>query len=439
MKIRTTFSKFAVVGWLVLVLLLIVPRFVLSVDAVEGNLDLFTQKAPFDGKGLNQTSDAFQQQELVVLYALVTFGGDPITNKVVAFQVNGPPNTLQNITIVAAAVTNASGIAKFAFRMPTAPINMEQIIFGKWFALSTVDVDETVATDSLTFEVGWLISIKSIVTLNNQLSPQTNFSRQSPIVFDLTLANIGLTSRNATLTVEAQDSSGHPMIFIELDSQSIQPGESHVHASSQVPQNSELGAATVTASVYTAPPTSGGTAYSPPVYTTFNVIIAEIHDVAITNVIVSRSQVRAGETIEIEVEAANLGDFPETFNVAVYYDSNIIQAIPVISLSPSSSKTLSVEWNTADVNIGVYRISANATTVEGDTKPDNNNFVDGNVAVISTSVQTVPYWLLLILFIGLGVIAGLAFLILLLAAYYRRRRRKVRRESHYVVLVHPHI
>jgi len=100
---------------------------------------------------------------------------------------------------------------------------------------------------------------------------------------------------------------------------------------------------------------------------------------------------------------------------------------------------LSVEWNTADVNFGVYRISANATTVEGDTKPDNNNFVDGNVAVISASAQTVPYWLLLILFLGLGVIAGLAFLILLLATYYMRRRRKARKEPRYVVLVHPHI
>lgn len=438
MHVRSAFFKLALASFLMLELCMIAPRPTLAIDSVGGSLDLFTQKTPFDGKGPNQTSDAFQQQELVVLYALVTFDGDPVANKAVAYQVDGPPNALQNITIIAVGVTNASGIAQFAFRMPTAPVNMEQIVFGKWYAIANVDVDGKVVNDSLTFEVGWLIRIKSIATLDNQLSPQTDFSRQSPIVFDLTLENIGLTPKNATLTVNVEDSQGHPMVFIELDNQSIIPGESHILASSEIPENAEIGAANASASAYTAPPTSGGIPYSPSVYTMFNVI-AEKHDVAITNVVISSSQVRAGENVEIRVEAANLGGFSENFNVTVYYDSNIIQVTPVVALLAHSSRALIVEWNTANVNPGVYRISANAAIVEGDMNPNNNNFVDGSVTIVSTAALSIPPWLLLIMFIGLAIIAGLSFLMLLLISHYRRRRRKVRREPRYVVVVHPHI
>jgi hypothetical protein len=438
MYVRSAFSKLALASLLVLGLFMAAPRSAHSIDPAVGNLDLFTQKTPFSGRGPNETSDAFQQQELVILYALVTFNAEPVANKAVAYQVNGPPNALQNITMIAVAMTNANGIAQFTFRMPTAPINMEQIIFGKWHAIATVDVDETVANDSLTFEVGWLVRIKSIATLDNQLSPQTNFSRQSQIVFNLTLENIGLTPKDATITVNAQDSQEHPMISIELDNQSIKPGDSHIQASSRIPENAGIGAANTSASVYTGPPASGGTPYSPSVYTTFNVI-TEKHDVAITNVVISSSQVQMGENVEITVEAANLGDFSETFNVTVYYDSNIIQVTPVVALLPHSSKTSIVEWNTANVNPGVYRISANATIVKDDTNPDNNNFMDSSVTIVSAAAVSVPYWLLLIIFVGLAIIAGLAFFMLLLISYYRRRRRKAPKGSRYVVLVHPRI
>lgn len=438
MYVRSAFFILALASFLMLELFMVAPRPALAIDSVGGILDLFTQKTPFGGKGPNQTSDAFQQQELVILYALVTFDGDPVANKAVAYQVNGPPNALQNITIIAVAVTNASGIAQFAFRMPTAPINMEQIVFGKWDAVANVDVDAKVVNDSLTFGVGWLIRIKSIATLDNQLSPQTDFSRQSPIVFDLTLENIGLTPKNATLTVNVEDSQEHPMLFIELDNQSIIPGESHIQASSEIPENAEIGTANASASAYTAPPTSGGIPYSPSVFTKFNVIIGK-HDIAIASVVISSSQVQAGENVEIRVEAANLGDFPETFNVTVYYDLNIIRVTPVVTLLPHSSKASIVEWNTANVNPGVYRISANATIGEGDVNPNNNNFVDGTVTIVSIAVPAVSYWLLLVIFIGLAIIAGLAFFLLLLISHYRRRRRKVRRESRYVVIAHPHI
>jgi uncharacterized repeat protein (TIGR02543 family) len=481
-----------------------------------GSIDLFTQKTPFGGKGSNQSSDAFQQQELVVLYALVTFSGDPIANKIVAFQVNGPANSLQNVTVTGTGMTNSSGIAEFSFRMPTAPANGQQTVFGQWYAVATVDVDQVHLSDSLTFEVGWIVSIKSIVTLNDKLVPQTSFARLDTVVFNLTLENIALTPRSATITVDAQDVTGNLIIHAELDNLSIPPGESYTQASSQIPETARLGEANVTATAYTAPPSSGGTPYSPSVYTTFNIVTAvyytltvnivgngsvtEIplaasylrntnvtltavpganwtfqgwsgdvtgvqnpvnvkmdgnktvtatftlvsvgHDVAITAVSVSPSQVQAGEVVQIVVVAANLGGYSETFNVTVYYDSNIIQVIPIVSMAPRSSETLTVEWNTTNINPGVYTMSANATMVEGDTNPDNNNFTDGQVTITSTPVpgQFIPYPVILILFLtGLAILGGVATLMLFVAYSIKRRKRKARRTPHYVIVSHPHI
>lgn len=441
MKIRSTFFKLTTVISLIIAFLAIIPHCAFSLEGFGGNIDLFTQKTPFNGRGPNQPSDAFQPQELAILYALVTFSQDPVAGKAVAFQVNGPVNTLQNITVIGVAMTNGSGIAEFSFRIQTPPSNAEQIVFGEWHAVATVDIDEIAVNDSLTFEVGWIISIKNIVTLNGKLSPQTDFPRESTIVFDLTLENIALTPKPATITVDTQDVAGHPIIYIELYNLTIQPGESHAEASSQIPENAELGEANVSAAAYTAPPAMGGTPYCPPAHISFNIITVKEHDVAITNVYVSSPQAYVGESVEITVEAANLGDFSETFNVTVYYDSSLIQVIPVISLSPHSSKTITVEWNTSNVKPCVYTISANATIVEGDVNPENNNFLDGMITILSVPASFAPYSMFFIVFLtGLGILAGLAFLMLMLIYHnHRRRKRKARRAPRYAIIVHPHI
>ena len=481
-----------------------------------GSIDLFTQKTSFSGRGPNQSSDAFQQQELVVLYALVTFSGDPIANKIVAFQVNGPPNSLQNMTVTGEGVTNSSGIAEFSFRITTAPIDGQQTVFGKWYAVATVDVDQVPLSDSLTFEVGWIISIKSIATLNNKLVPQTSFARQDTVVFNLTLINMALTPRNATITVDAKDVTGNLIIHAELDNLNVPPGESYTQLSSQIPATARLGEANVSATAYTAPPSSGGTPYSPSVFTTFNIVLAVYytltvnvvgngsvtenpaetnylsgtivtltavpganwtfqgwsgdvagaqnpvnvtmdrnktatatfthvsvgHDVAITAVSASPSQVLVGEMVQIMVSAANLGSYSENFNVTVYYNSVVIEVIPIVSMAPGSSATLTVEWNTTNVNPAVYTMSANATIVEGDINPANNNIIDGQVTITTSPViaQLIPYPVILILFLmGLGIPGGLATLMLFVAYSMKRRKRKTGKTPRYVVVSHPHI
>ncbi|MDH7607718.1 MAG: hypothetical protein QHH12_08220, partial [Candidatus Bathyarchaeota archaeon] len=75
-----------------------------------GRIDLFTNKVPFDGRGLNRQSDAFQPQELVELYARVTYNNAPIANWFVAFQVLDP---LNRTVAVCTNSTDDDGIATF--------------------------------------------------------------------------------------------------------------------------------------------------------------------------------------------------------------------------------------------------------------------------------------------------------------------------------------
>jgi hypothetical protein len=168
------------------------------------------------------------------------------------------------------------------------------------------------------------------------------------------------------------------------------------------------------------------------------------HDVAIASVKASPTEINIGQPVGIIVEAANFGNFTETFNVSIFYDSNLIQTISITSMAPHTTKTLTVIWNTGNVQEGTYTISANATVVEGDVNPANNNFVDGQVTVISGPVpgQISPQVLILIFaLVGFSILGGIGS-ILLLSAYTqnrRRRRKKIVRTPHGVIISHPRI
>jgi hypothetical protein len=246
-------------------------RIVSSNDTAR-KIDMFTQKIPFNGNGINQSSDAFQPQELVILYALVSYNEYPIANNLVAFQVNNPANVFHNITIVGVSSTNQSGIAQFSFRIPWPFENPEQIIFGGWFAIATIDIAEQVVIDTLTFQVGWIIEITSITTLNAKLELQTKYLGGDVIVFNLTVENIALTLKSAAIIIDAQDAASYPILHTEMDNLVFQHGENHVCAPSQISTAAAIGEATISAVAYTALPKIGGIPYSPAALSTFEIV-----------------------------------------------------------------------------------------------------------------------------------------------------------------------
>lgn len=400
-------------------------------------IDLYTEKTPFNGMGANQSSDAFEPQELVVLHALATYNGYPVQQKDVAFDINGPPNPFQNITIIGTGRTDENGTATYSFRIPWPPENPEDIIFGEWSVIATISIAGQVTVDTLTFRVGWIISITEIATLNSLLQPQSVFAQENPIVFNLTVENIAMTATSATITIDVQDSGQHPIIHIEVEDVLFQPGRNNLQAASQIPISANSGLANVSAAPFTAPPESGGRLYSPAIYTTFQISVV---DVAITNIKLSSTAVFIGDALGIDVTVVNESNESATFDLSTYHNSSVIETRHGVELAPFAQETFAFTWNTTLVNPGFYQISADAP-LPGDPTPLDNSLVDGIVQV--KTVVPPPYfptfeWLVFSIMVGLAVVAGLIMLFLIFCLDRIRRRRKRPRPT-YTVVVRPHI
>jgi len=106
-----------------------------------------------------------------------------------------------------------------------------------------------------------------------------------------------------------------------------------------------------------------------------------IPDLAVTNVTPSKTIVGQGYTISIEATVKNKGFYFETFNVIAYANTTIIDTLANVTLTSGTSTTVTFTWNTTGFAKGNYTISANATTVPGETNTADNNKTDGWVVV----------------------------------------------------------
>jgi len=120
------------------------------------------------------------------------------------------------------------------------------------------------------------------------------------------------------------------------------------------------------------------------------------HDIALTALSVTPSEVFVGETIAIDATVKNVGGFNETLvEVKVTFDSSIIGSQQVPSLPVGDSTALSFTWNTTGVAPRIYNVEAEAL-LNGDTNPTNNQRLGrvdiaapiGNVAGIVKDAST---------------------------------------------------
>jgi PKD repeat protein len=142
--------------------------------------------------------------------------------------------------------------------------------------------------------------------------------------------------------------------------------------------------------------------------------IAFAHDIAVTNVTVSQTEIVPGDAVSIDVTVLNQGTESEDFTVTVYYGTNEIETRQVDSLSSGEEKTLTFSWDTTGVAEGNYQIRAVASAVEGEGNIDNNEYVDGTVTVEATT-GAFPTTLVV------GGVIGVAIVLILILVIYRRR------------------
>jgi outer membrane protein assembly factor BamB len=129
--------------------------------------------------------------------------------------------------------------------------------------------------------------------------------------------------------------------------------------------------------VWSSPAVSGGVVY---VCVVLNVYaFGTVHNVAVINVVPSRTLVRLCYN-SLDVTAANLGSYNETFNVTVCANTTAI-ATQTVTLTRENSTTITLTWYLAGFARGSYIISAYAWPVSGETYTADNLCIGGTVQI----------------------------------------------------------
>jgi len=121
---------------------------------------------------------------------------------------------------------------------------------------------------------------------------------------------------------------------------------------------------------------------------TFANVVAD-HDVAITSVTISATDVVQGDPVEIYVDVENQGEASETFDVTVWTGILELSTQTVTNLAPLANTTLTFNWDTTTSAALTYTISAMASIVAGETDTADNAFTDGDVTVDSAIVAVI--------------------------------------------------
>jgi len=119
-------------------------------------------------------------------------------------------------------------------------------------------------------------------------------------------------------------------------------------------------------------------------------LLTATRDIAVVWLSAYPTEVDVGQNTTIEVVVMNFGSSPETFNLTLFVDSNIIHARSIVLLPSYSQKIITFKWNTTNVESGVYTLAANITVLEGEIDTENNDFTDGKMTIKPAFVF--PFW-----------------------------------------------
>ena len=98
------------------------------------------------------------------------------------------------------------------------------------------------------------------------------------------------------------------------------------------------------------------------------------HDVAVTNITLSKTVIGQGFAPTLGVKVSNTGDYTETFKVSAFANGTLVGPSQNVTLFSGNSATITLTWNTAGFAHGNYTISANVTLAMGETNSESSVF-----------------------------------------------------------------
>jgi hypothetical protein len=358
----------------------------------SGEIDLFTTKEPYSGKGLNVRSDAFGPEEIAVLCAVVSYNSNPVENLLVAFNMRLPSNA----SFTLPGRTDATGFASVNFTISTPPINVsEGDVFGEWTAHASTLVAGIILQDTMGFRVDWVVKLTSVRTIDQSLTSQTYFGVGGEVGFEITLRSIAMVVKDMTLALVIEDEMNVPVNFSEIRNLKIQADEKpmHLYCKLYIPRWAYIGKATVFVSALTNPPDQAGVLWCPYVSAEFFIrgdrpLNMTFHDVAAVSIAPSARSIEKGQSMDIGAIVQNEGVEAESFYVNFYFGTNVLETLPV-SLSPHSYVILDFSVNTSTFELGNYTLSLLIPELTNEADVTDNILVDGAVEVRQASPPVV--------------------------------------------------
>lgn len=106
-----------------------------------------------------------------------------------------------------------------------------------------------------------------------------------------------------------------------------------------------------------------------------------IHDIAVTAVVPSKTIIGKVFPLNVNVTIADIGDYPETFNVTAYANTTAVNLPSNVGLKSGDSTAVTFTLNTSAFDMGNYSISAVADPVLGEINTTNNNCTGGLITI----------------------------------------------------------
>jgi hypothetical protein len=341
--------------------------------------DIFTQKEPYNGRGLNQSSDMFGPQEIVEIYAMLEKNGFPLSGKLVTFEIRGPINYTRerDIEFYMVAETNSSGIAKVSFSL--AVINQTSS-FGTWMVIGKTEVDGKFYSDVLTFHVGWIIELLYMRTIDGKLNDQISFGIGGDVGFEMVFRNNALTPKNVSIAVTIFDELMVPVNSLYLKNLLAPPNGKiqRIYQKLSIPKFAVPGKAKIIAvaldedDVPYCPETSQDFWIS-----TDNPISIEFIDASIVYVTIFPQKLYIGDLATITVLIRNEGTvLLSNFYVSVYANDSFIYSKFVSKLAPSDTLTIQASWDTSNFSAGKYAVTISLPYFMNEAEISDNIYVE---------------------------------------------------------------
>lgn len=105
--------------------------------------------------------------------------------------------------------------------------------------------------------------------------------------------------------------------------------------------------------------------------------ITIVRDIAILNVVISKTDVVIGEVVQINITVKNEGTETETFNVTLYYNDTALQTKLITNLTSGMQVNMTFSWDTEGLDPGNYTIKVVAEAV-----PDEVDVADNVYATL---------------------------------------------------------